>query len=183
MEEKLSRLDELKQEVSELEARTKAQPQGQESPSEADDPDLNMVGRDDPSWMAIADDDPELAPYLKVPEPTEDLDEIGRLVRHCWPHLNRPKTLTEAKRIVALRRRHRAIYAVIVDESKPRSERLAAIQTVLDTMLQPGSHPLRRFTTHQLLERVCPADTIRLFTERKELVRRPPEELFDVWVL
>jgi hypothetical protein len=161
----VSRLDELKKEIMELEAKAKAQ-ENHHAPQ-------SIVDLDDPAWSAIPDNDPELAPFLEASAPAQDLDVIGKLIRKLCPGADRQRTLQEAKKIVASRRKHRAIYATIVDDMKPEAERLAAIQTVLEKLLEPGPHFLRQFSLEQLLQRVCPADTIRPFSDCKEQVRRP----------
>lgn len=175
----MSRLDELKREIAELEAKA-AQAESQIEPvSGMDDPALKpyMIDRADPSWRTIPDYDPDLLKYV------EGHPNAPAQAARLWPHLCRPKTLEEAKRIVAQLRNNRAVYAVIVDESKPSVERLMAIQYVLDKILDPGRHYLKQFSAEQLLERICPVDTVRLFSNRKERVRRPPEEPYDLWVL
>src|SRR5262249_47046080 len=138
--------------------------------------------RDDPAWRAIADDDPELICYLKGWDRSNPKTaEVAEL----WPAFARPKTLQEAKRIVAKNRKEQSLCALIVDITRPREERVQAIKDVLDTL--PIGHYLKQFSTERLLEKIIPAGTLRLtggpFEGRMEPVVRPPRNFCDVWVL
>jgi hypothetical protein len=183
----MSKIEELKAELAALEEK-KEQPQ-----SGSDDPNLKptMVDRDDPAWRSIRDDDPEMLELCRgytPPEPGSEGEEQARFTlwfdewcqRTC-PHLLRPKTLEEAKRIVAKRRVHRALYATITDETKPRAERLQAIRTALETILEPGRHYLRQFSSELLLDRVIPAGATKLYGSEARPVPRPPQQLDEVW--
>lgn len=181
----MPKLNELRSEIAALEAKanvleTQAEPDTEAPPAEDVWSRYYMIDWNDPSWRSIADDDPELAPYLAEPKLPANDAELRKLFA-SYAFTSRKKTLSEAKRIVAKQRKHRAIYATVVDESKPRDERLAAIQRVLDEVLEPGWHFLKQFTVERLLERILPANAPRVGSFGKECVRRPPEDLCDVW--
>lgn len=99
----MSRLDELKREVAELEAKA-GQQSAQQQPDQSATP-----------WSVIADDDPALVPLM---EKVESADYLA-----FWPeHKNR--SLDEAKEIVYLRRLSR-------DTTKSSAERWEAENALL----------------------------------------------------
>jgi hypothetical protein len=100
----MSRLDELKREVAELEAKAGQQSAQQQTEQQSAAP-----------WATIPDDDPALVPLM---EKVESADYLA-----FWPeHKNR--SLDEAKEIVFLRR-------IIGDSAKSHRERWEAESAIL----------------------------------------------------
>ena len=123
----------------------------------------------------IADDDPEIVEYLHEWDDSPHAALAAKLGII-------PRTLQDARRTIAERRRLRALYAVIVDESKPMAERLETVKAVLDGI--KGWHYLKQFSPEMLIERIRPAGSARLshaFDGGERAVPRPPRELADVW--
>src|SRR5579884_853306 len=126
----MSRLDELKREIEELEAKSVAQEQNAGEPADG---------------LDIPADDPEVLAVMKGG------DHPG--VREVWPELARPKTLTEARQIVAEQRKQEALKARTGDESLPVAERVQAAREWRAGL--PTGNTWEQFSEQELPERLA----------------------------
>jgi len=153
----VEQIDKLKAELAALDG------QGQQA-RQIDQPDGTEI---------IPEDDPEV---LRLVAGNSEVQKI-------FSNLGAPKSLSEAKKIVANRRGELVLLAVIVDASRPIAERTTAVQTVVDGL--PDRHFLKQFTVYQLIDRILPDGYLKLYRTaegfEKRPVLRPPQELGEVW--
>jgi len=148
-------IDELKAELSSLESK-----------------EQNIATAHDPG--DVSDDDPAIEACIITPD-----SEIGRQ----FPFLVRNRE--QAKAAIVRQRRLQRLYAVIVNESAPMPERIAAA-AVVKAQLAPW-HFTDRYSPDELVRRVRPRTDSRLEYNREadRYERRPladpPQEPLDVW--